>query len=72
MQAQSITGRRCERPQREALALVSTAMAVTIDIGDADNIHPADKQDVDIACPLRQELWSMASMLNSPAPITGP
>jgi len=32
--------------QREALALVSTAMAVTIDIGDADNIHPADKQDV--------------------------
>ena len=32
--------------QREALALRNTAMAVTIDIGDADNIHPADKQDV--------------------------
>jgi sialate O-acetylesterase len=32
--------------QREALELVNTAMAVTIDIGDPDNIHPADKQDV--------------------------
>lgn len=32
--------------QREALALVNTAMVVTIDVGDAENIHPADKQDV--------------------------
>lgn len=32
--------------QREALTLVNTAMAVTIDIGDPENIHPADKQDV--------------------------
>jgi sialate O-acetylesterase len=32
--------------QREALSLVNTAMAVTIDIGDPDNIHPTDKQDV--------------------------
>lgn len=32
--------------QREALALRNTAMVVTVDIGDADNIHPSDKQDV--------------------------
>jgi sialate O-acetylesterase len=32
--------------QRRALTLANTGMAVTIDIGDAGNIHPADKQDV--------------------------
>jgi sialate O-acetylesterase len=32
--------------QLAALALVNTAMTVTIDIGDPRNIHPADKQDV--------------------------
>ncbi len=32
--------------QREALTLPNTGMAVTIDIGDAYNIHPEDKQDV--------------------------
>jgi sialate O-acetylesterase len=32
--------------QRKALALRNTAMAVTIDIGDPDNVHPKDKQDV--------------------------
>lgn len=32
--------------QRKTLSLVNTGMAVTIDIGDADNIHPRDKQNV--------------------------
>ncbi len=32
--------------QRRTLALSKTAMAVTIDIGDPDNVHPSDKQDV--------------------------
>lgn len=32
--------------QSKALELSRTAMAVTIDIGEADNIHPANKQDV--------------------------
>ncbi len=32
--------------QREALNLADTAMTVTIDIGDPNNIHPKDKQDV--------------------------
>ncbi|WP_420239836.1 sialate O-acetylesterase [Telmatobacter bradus] len=32
--------------QRRTLSLANTAMAVTIDIGNPDNVHPADKQDV--------------------------
>lgn len=32
--------------QRRTLAVADTAMAVTIDIGDPDNVHPADKQTV--------------------------
>ncbi len=32
--------------QSMALSLPNTGMAVTIDIGDADNIHPKNKQDV--------------------------
>lgn len=32
--------------QRKALSLQNTAMAVTIDIGDPDDVHPKDKLDV--------------------------
>ena len=32
--------------QRRTLALGNTAMAVTLDVGDPDNVHPADKQSV--------------------------
>jgi sialate O-acetylesterase len=32
--------------QRRTLSVVNTAMAVTIDIGNSDNVHPANKQDV--------------------------
>lgn len=32
--------------QRRTLAVVNTGMAVTVDIGDPTNIHPANKQDV--------------------------
>ena len=32
--------------QRRTLAVANTAMAVTLDIGDRDNVHPADKQTV--------------------------
>ncbi len=34
--------------QRRALAVANTAMAVTIDIGNPDNVHPADKQTVGV------------------------
>jgi sialate O-acetylesterase len=32
--------------QRRTLSVAKTAMAVTIDVGDPDNVHPADKQTV--------------------------
>ena len=32
--------------QRRSLSVANTAMAVTIDIGDPNNVHPADKQTV--------------------------
>jgi sialate O-acetylesterase len=32
--------------QRRTLSVAHTAMVVTIDIGNPDNVHPADKQDV--------------------------
>jgi len=32
--------------QRRSLSVANTAMAVTIDIGDRENVHPADKQTV--------------------------
>jgi sialate O-acetylesterase len=32
--------------QRRTLAVANTAMAVTLDVGDPDNVHPADKQTV--------------------------
>jgi sialate O-acetylesterase len=32
--------------QRRTLSLNNTAMAVTLDVGETDNIHPADKQTV--------------------------
>ncbi len=32
--------------QRQTLALRNTGMAVIVDVGDPDNLHPTDKQDV--------------------------
>ena len=32
--------------QRRTLSVANTAMAVTLDVGDANNVHPADKQTV--------------------------
>ena len=36
----------CRETQREVLALPNTAMVVAIDIGDAKNVHPKNKQEV--------------------------
>jgi sialate O-acetylesterase len=32
--------------QRRTLSVSNTAMAVTLDVGDANNVHPADKETV--------------------------
>ena len=37
---------RVRDAQRRTLALTNTAMAVTLDVGEADNVHPPDKQTV--------------------------
>lgn len=54
--------------QASALELPHTAMAVTIDIGEADNIHPKNKKDVGY------RLWQAARhvVFNEDVPYSGP
>ena len=54
--------------QASALMLPNTGMAVTIDIGDADDIHPRNKSDVG------ERLWRLAQhlVLKEPVCYSGP
>jgi sialate O-acetylesterase len=54
--------------QLKNLSIPNTAMAVTIDIGDADNIHPKNKQDVG----LRLSLAARALAYGESIPYMGP
>jgi sialate O-acetylesterase len=54
--------------QRRALRLPHTGMAVIIDIGDAKNIHPANKQDVG----KRLSLWALAKDYGKDIVCSGP
>lgn len=54
--------------QRAALSLPNTGMAVTIDIGDANDIHPKNKQDVG----KRLALIALAKTYGFKSPYTGP
>ena len=54
--------------QRQSLALKNTAMAVTLDIGDSEQIHPTDKQDVG----LRLSLAARAVAYGEPIEYSGP
>jgi len=54
--------------QLQALAIPSTGMAVTIDIGEAGNIHPGDKQDVG----KRLALWALAKTYGKDLVFSGP
>jgi sialate O-acetylesterase len=54
--------------QRQALSLRNTAMAVTIDIGTPDNIHPPDKKTVGE----RLSLAARATVYGEPIEYSGP
>ncbi len=52
----------------KALKLPDTGMAITIDVGEANNIHPKDKQDVG----KRLALWALAKVYGKKVPASGP
>ena len=54
--------------QRRALRVPNTGMAVAIDIGDAHNIHPSNKQDVG----KRLSLWALAKNYGRDIAYSGP
>lgn len=68
VQLANFSGRRgwpeLREAQRETLALPNTGMAVAIDIGDPQNIHPGNKQDVG----RRLALWALAETYNVTEP----
>ena len=54
--------------QTATLAVKNTGMAVTLDIGEAGNIHPPNKQDVGE----RLALWALAKTYKKNVPYSGP
>jgi sialate O-acetylesterase len=54
--------------QLQSLAIPSTGMAVIIDIGDPENVHPRDKQDVG----KRLALWALAKTYGKDLVFSGP
>jgi sialate O-acetylesterase len=52
----------------KSLAVTNTGMAVAIDIGMADNIHPINKQEVG----RRLALWARANVYGEKIPFSGP
>ena len=55
--------------QRRTLSLANTGMAVTIDIGEATNIHPLDKQDVGLRLALAGEAISYGEKIEYSGPL---
>ena len=66
--AESETWPELREAQRRALSLSKTGMAVTIDIGEADDIHPRNKQDVGF----RLALNALHSTYERPVTPAGP
>ncbi|MBD1389031.1 hypothetical protein IC617_06280 [Neiella sp. HB171785] len=58
--------------QRHTLQIAKTGMAVTIDIGDADDIHPRNKQDVGYRLWLaaNRVVYQHQPILDSPQPVS--
>jgi sialate O-acetylesterase len=57
-----------QEEMRKTLKVRNTGMAVTIDIGEADNIHPKNKQDVG----KRLALWALAKTYGKDVVACGP
>jgi sialate O-acetylesterase len=55
--------------QLKTLALRNTAMAVTIDIGNPDNVHPTDKVDVGLRLALAARVLSYGETIEDSGPI---
>lgn len=55
--------------QRRTLSVANTGMAVTIDIGDPKNVHPADKQDVGARLALAAEAIAYGKKLEYSGPM---
>lgn len=55
--------------QRKTLALINTAMAVTIDIGNPDDVHPTDKLDVGHRLALAARALSYGEQLEYSGPL---
>ncbi len=53
---------------RHSLSVANTGMAITIDTGDSNNIHPMDKQPVG----KRLALWAKAKVYGQDIPYSGP
>jgi len=52
----------------KTLSMVNTGMAITIDVGDAKNIHPTNKQEVG----RRLALWALAKTYDKDVVASGP
>ena len=59
---------RLREAQRQALEIPNTGMAVIIDLGEADDIHPQNKQDVGE----RLALWPLAKVFHKDVVYSGP
>jgi sialate O-acetylesterase len=55
--------------QRQALALRNTGMAVTIDIGEPDNLHPKNKQDVGLRLALAARAIAFGEKIEYSGPL---